>query len=258
MQTPYGKAEAFLRRSRYELAVPMLREVLASEPDHPKAGVLLALALTKLYRPDEGEKQARRALDLQPNNSLAHYALALALNGLHKYKEAIAHANEALRLSPGDVKMYSLIAVIHLDRENYLAALAECNVGLSLRSDDYLLRLISAHANAGMKKKVEALKILARCLQAKPDDPHAYGCAGWIHYLLGDYPQAEEYYEKALSMGPMICWAHGGMGMVRVAQSRPEEARPLLEEALRLNPYYRKARKALAKISRKSVKEGGS
>lgn len=75
--------------------------------------------------------------------------------------------------------------------------------------------------------------------------------------LHGNRPEAESYLQKALELDPNLAMAHASMGMLRVRQHKPDEARKSLERAVAGNSqsylthyYYAYA------LSREGIAEG--
>lgn len=60
----------------------------------------------------------------------------------------------------------------------------------------------------------------------------------WTYYQRGDYKNAEEYIEKALSLGTQNALLLYHAGMIQVALGNAARGRELLERALELNPHF--------------------
>jgi tetratricopeptide (TPR) repeat protein len=125
---------AEIRFARGENAEPLLREVLAVEPDHASARYLLGRTLQK-----RGEEEAARGELMRfeavkrAESSLVHARQLLALG---RRKEAIAELTAAVESCPDHAR-----ALFHLGRE--LAA-----EGLRAEADRILERLLAVRPDA--------------------------------------------------------------------------------------------------------------
>ena len=88
-----------------------------------------------------------------------------------------------------------------------------------------------------------------------PKDPRGkyYRAAGWV--LMGEkYPDAEKFLREYLGAGPMRSTypspsdAHYWLGRLYAAQKNVAGAKGEYQEALKLNPKYKKAQEALKQL----------
>jgi tetratricopeptide (TPR) repeat protein len=82
----------------------------------------------------------------------------------------------------------------------------------------------------------EARGMLDRAVAARPDDGYIVDSMGWVHYRLGEYPQAVESLERAVELEPgdPVINDHLGDAYWRVGRQR--EARYQWQRALTLEP----------------------
>lgn len=95
----------------------------------------------------------------------------------------------------------------------------------------------------------EALELISKALQMRPDDPFILDSMGWVHYRLGNHEDAVEYLERALSqredaeiaahLGEVL-WVIGDRERARDIWKRARQEDPdnhVLNETIeRLNP----------------------
>jgi predicted TPR repeat methyltransferase len=97
-------AAAHHRAGRLDLAIPIYRRIVASNPSHAEAHKMLAIALFQSGATAEAEQAARRALALKPTSPDAANILAAILGRTGRYGEAVRvllPLGERLRTFPG-------------------------------------------------------------------------------------------------------------------------------------------------------------
>jgi tetratricopeptide (TPR) repeat protein len=98
----------------------------------------------------------------------------------------------------------------------------------------------------------EALKKAQQVYKIRPSIKAADALA-WTLYKTGDYAAASEMSKQALRLGTQDSLMLYHAGMIALKQGKADEARPLIENALNLNPnfsflYANEARKTLAEL----------
>ncbi|MFQ3593425.1 MAG: tetratricopeptide repeat protein [Gemmataceae bacterium] len=118
-----------------------------------------------------------------------------------------------------------------------------------------------------------------KALKAQPKDAELWNDLGWHEYQRGNWSKAEEAFTKATSLNPKFdkAWMNLGLALgqqgkypealaafekavrpaearcnlafVLLTQKKPQQARELYEEALRLDPGLQLARMALARLN---------
>jgi DNA-binding winged helix-turn-helix (wHTH) protein/tetratricopeptide (TPR) repeat protein len=169
----YLRARYFAARGRWEQAVPLLREVVETDPGFAAAHVALGEALlASPENPDataEAGRAALTALRRAPADAQAHLLRArIALGCEWNWRLAETHLQRALELSAGDPK-------VHLARAIYLSSLGR-------------------HAEA-----LEAAEI-ARKLD--PLSATVQGDLAMLHFWAGDWEGVLRESERLLELEP--------------------------------------------------------
>jgi tetratricopeptide (TPR) repeat protein len=95
-----GVAKEFMDWRKYELALPLLEDLVMREDSTDEDAVLRARALASLGRTQDAEAALRRVLETQPRSTLALVDLARLLRATGKRDEALATARTAVELDP--------------------------------------------------------------------------------------------------------------------------------------------------------------
>ncbi|MDH3242806.1 MAG: adenylate/guanylate cyclase domain-containing protein [Alphaproteobacteria bacterium] len=90
--------------------------------------------------------------------------------------------------------------------------------------------------------RAESLKLAAaaaqRALALDDTYPGVYAALGGVHEAKGEIEQAIAYHEKAVALGPNISVYHAILAYNLTDAGRADEAIPMLEKAMRLDPSY--------------------
>ena len=117
---------------------------------------------------------------------------------------------------------------------------------LSVYSRDFFGSVVSA-VHAGDRKKAKLL--VKRILSAYPEHPIAWEFDGTLKLLDGDLKGAERSLIKSLTYMPERAITRAKMGVVRLAQNNPDEARRLFQETLSQDPDNWIANRYLARLA---------
>ena len=95
----------------------------------------------------------------------------------------------------------------------------------------------------------EALELISRALELRPDDPFILDSIGWVHFRLGNHEQAINYLQQAFELFPdaeiaahlgEVNWVSGGRERAREIWGHAYEENPdssvLKETMQRLDP----------------------
>ena len=110
-------------------------DVLARQPDNPRAHYNLGCMLVHAGRAIEGIGHFEEALRLRPDFAEAHVNLGHALNRAGRVPEAIRHYEEALRLKPGDASAHYALGETFERIGRTADAIAQLRETLRLRPD---------------------------------------------------------------------------------------------------------------------------
>jgi len=172
-----------------------------------------------------------RTVDVTSNNFLAEANLADVLRRLGHSREALPHFQTAAELSPQDPMIHVELAVALAENGRLQDAIGQYQIAIKLSSDS---------------------KVQAR----------SYENLAALYSALGDYPNVQESYKRALAISPGIApymVSHlsyslknnptaGGylsLGMLQQAAGHLAEAREAYQQALKLDPTLEAAKTAL-------------
>ena len=233
-------ASAALAAGRRGEATRLLKE--AADRFHSVA------ALLQLARVQSGDGDAPGALDslqkarvLAPNSeevlsALAQVALAARLPG------PAAGALEALTRMCPEVAQYQYLLGVSLMSAGDAVRATEALQGADRLEPGRSLTLAALGLALNSRKQFgDAKAALTRSLELDPDRAEAISALAESEASLGDLKAAESHAKRALDAAPADATAHLVIGMVRLQESRYEDARDALVKAAASDPQSPKA-----------------
>ena len=286
----FNRGAVLGEQKRFEEAAAALRIGLRLDPDHAEARLTLAkvlvsahryqdalaeidryafrvghllqgfdgryvrgLALRRLDRLSDAERELRLAVDIDPGHTDALFNLGAVLADRKAHREAIAYLSKAAGLDPGDPEIrYKLARTLRLAGETAAAdsELAEfrrlksaerINTGVSV-----LMRQAQRSMDAGDPGLAKDL--YQQAIRQDAANAEAHANLGVAYEQIGRGDLAEAMFRKALQLRPDYADAHLNLGLKLAERGRFEEALEPLSEAVRLEPGHSSARQGLAMV----------
>lgn len=186
---------------------------------------------------DSANKRLNAARERFPDEAERFYLLEAEVLSKHQQLEqAETILNEALSQYPSSTKLLYSRAMINeqLDRLDRL----ETDLKTILQYDPDNATALNAlgYTLADRTDRYpEALQLITKALQLKPEDPAIMDSMGWVQYRMGNYQTAIEYLRQAMKAYPDAeIAAH--LGEVLWVSGAQEQARNAWSQGLRLDP----------------------
>lgn len=150
-------------------------------------------------------------------------------------QQAEEQAEAALKLDAKSLDAYFLRGVVALHTKDFKKA-SECFQKVldespsNFPASNNLALALAEQDDAAKKKALEYAEMNARQF---PNQPEAFSTLGWVYYNLGRLDEAEGALRKAVSTGQMSADTAYYIARVSVDRDRKDEARQLLEQALK-------------------------
>lgn len=84
----------------------------------------------------------------------------------------------------------------------------------------------------------DAAELLEQALELDPDNVRALDLLGYVRWCLGDYKGSEEVNRRSLEIRPLGAYARKGLGIVLAEQGRVDEGISELHHAMALKPLW--------------------
>jgi tetratricopeptide (TPR) repeat protein len=256
-------------------ALPLYREALHRDPDHPDAlhlsGILAhqtgrsvealelidrALArlpgfadahnsrgnlLRALGRPDDALGSYRQAIALAPSNPLTWSNLGNALRELGRPEEALRAYREAIAREPELAEAHLHVGLVLRELGQDAEALAAFRAAVGCRPDLGIAHAELGTALRGAGQRQEAVESYRRAVSLEPGLISAYCELGATLWEAGEYHEAADALQAALALDPERPEAHNWMGKVCKSLGYLDQALSAFRQALAGRPDYAEA-----------------
>ena len=149
-------------------------------------------------------------------------------------------AGLALASCKPDVVARNDRAVALMGQYDYAAAVAEFEAVVDAAPDWLDARINLAIATLNRQDEGDerlALGILAKVLEADPDEPRALYVSGILHYYLGEIDPARGYFERVVEVDPQDAHAAYFLGLVHLQSADNTRAAEWLVRSTQLDPH---------------------
>jgi tetratricopeptide (TPR) repeat protein len=181
-------------------------QATTADPDFGQAYVFwldTALGQRNRSEADRALGQARAHFDRLPELDRARLNLGGAvLSG--DFQARVQALTEVVRLDPGDPNDHRALAETLMSTRHYDGAIAEFRHALSLRPDDVQSLNTMGYAAAYSGDLPTAIRVLRGYEVLRPGEPNPLDSLGDVHFVLGHYGEAEQFYLAAHTKAPVF------------------------------------------------------
>ena len=181
--------------ARYQEAVPLLKRVLAEEPNMPVANMQYGMAQARLKNFAEAIPPLQKASQLLPDNGMGRYELGLALFETGDWKGAAPQFEAAVVRAPKWADAQFSLAAVYARIDRVPEAMEHLDTCLGLSPDHYRANLLRGRLLSLLGKPWEALPNLQKAAAVEADSREAHLFLADAYGQLGR--SAEEKIERA-------------------------------------------------------------
>jgi cellulose synthase operon protein C len=229
-------AYCMIQQKNPEGALARLREAAKADPAMLTPEVLLAQLYQRSGDRDNVKKWMAAAVTTAPKNLKTRLAAGYAALEIGQMDEAQKHATAASQIDPKSFDAKFLRGLIALILKDYQAGELYFDSALRQSPDDFAtsnnlaLALIEQNDEAKGKRAVEYAAANAK---KYPQSASAASTYGWALYKTGKLDEAEKALRTAAALGPRSVDTAYYTARVWVDRGRKDEARQMLETALK-------------------------
>ncbi|NJM35284.1 MAG: tetratricopeptide repeat protein [Rhodomicrobium sp.] len=237
----YALGELYDQVKNYEAAAEAFAQVPRASPLWLNAQLRMAYDLNSLERNDEAKTLLRDLIAVYPDDMRPYYTLGNLLRGNKEYAEAVTYYTKAIeRLGPEDKSHWSLYyarGVCHERLKDWPKAEADLKKALDLDPNQELTLNYLGYSWVDQSVNLkEAMDLIRRAVQKRPNDGYFVDSLGWAYYRQNDFPQAVKQLERAVELKPDDPVINDHLGDAYWKVGRQLEATFQWKQALDLKP----------------------
>ncbi len=224
------------RQEHYSEAVPLYRKALAIGPEVPGLRLNLGLALFKSGDLKDAIREFSLLEKSQPGNLQLTTLIGMAHYGLAEYAEAIPYLKEAAGSDPRNLPLRLALAHSCLRSRQNQCVLDVYHEILTLDAESAEADMLAGEAMDAMKDSSGAILQFRAAVKANPKEPNAHFGLGYLLWVKKQYSEAASEFQSELDNDPDHVQATLYLADARIQMNQIQDAGPLLERALKLDP----------------------
>ena len=238
---PYARIGVLeARQEHYDKAVPLYRKALALNPDIPGLRLNLALALFKGGQLKESIPEFEAVLKTTSSNSPDAQRVTILLGMAHygnaEYPQAIPYLKDAAAHDPQNLTLRLALAHSCLWSKQWQCVMDVYHEILTLNPDSAEADMLAGEALDQLKDNEGSTKMFRAAVKANPKEPNAHFGLAYLLWTQKQYPEAVTEFQAELANDPKHAQAMLYLGDSYLQLNRADDARPLLAQAVQLDP----------------------
>ncbi len=207
----------------YQAAIETYDAIASESVLRSNAETEIAINLQRLEKPTEAEQRLRAVVAREPKNYDVLVTLANLLRNNENYKDSESVYTQALALiTKPERQHWSVFYYRGISRERqkkWVEAEVDFRKSLELSPDESSVLNYLGYSLVDMNQKLdEAINMIKKAVETKPNDGYIVDSLGWAYFQLGDFAEAVTQLERAVDLraGDPILAEHLGDAYWRV------------------------------------------
>lgn len=188
-------------------AIDAYEQVAAASPLRSNSDMEIGVSLQRMGRKDEALKRLNDLVAREPANYDAVVTLGNVYRNNEDYKSAAEVYDKAISLitteERGHWRVFYYDGISHERLKDWNTAEKRFRRALEISPDEPMV--LNYLGYSMIEKKInlqEAMDMVKKAVELKPNDGYIIDSLGWAHFQLGDYDQAVEQIERAVELNP--------------------------------------------------------
>lgn len=228
------------RQGHYKEAIPLYRKALEMKPDIPGLRIDLALALFKDGQLKKSIPELGALLKGAPPDSAEaqRYTILLGMAhyGLAEFAAAVPYLKSAAARDATNLPLRLALAHSCLWSKQYQCVMDVYREILNLNAESAEADMLAGEALDEMKDNEGSTKMFRAAVAANPKAPNVHFGLGYLLWTQKQYPEAATQLQAELENDPSHAQSMLYLGDTDLQLDKPDDARPWLEKAIKLNP----------------------
>ncbi|NNF80397.1 MAG: tetratricopeptide repeat protein [Rhizobiales bacterium] len=192
---------------RYQQAIDAYKKVPATSPLRSNAEIRIAINYDRIGNFEEAEKRLKAQMEAESKSFKPALNLGNLLRGHEKFAKAAEYYTSAIaKLDNVETKHWTMFyfrGICYERSKQWPLAEADFKKALELRPEQPLVLNYLGYSwiEKGLNLK-EALEMIERAVELRPNDGYIVDSLGWAHYKLRNYDLAAKHLERAVELKP--------------------------------------------------------
>jgi tetratricopeptide (TPR) repeat protein len=193
--------------ARYDKAIEAYDQLSKGSVLYPKAAIEIAVNLHQLERSEEALEKISAVLAADPKSYDAWITKADFLRDAKRFAEAAEAYSKAIALIPKPDRNHATLfyfrGIAYERAQQWSKAEADFRKSLQLSPDQ--ANVLNYLGYSMIEKRInipEAMDMIRKAVELKPNDGYIVDSLGWAHYHIGDYEEAAKHLERAVELRP--------------------------------------------------------
>jgi tetratricopeptide (TPR) repeat protein len=233
------------RQEHYKQAIPLYRKALAVEPAMPGLQLNLGLALFKAGELKEAVQVFSPLLKSQPASSpeaqRVTALIGIANYGTGEYAAAVPYLKTAAANEPQNLQFRLLLAHSCLSSRQFQCVLDTYREILTLNAESAEADMLAGEALDEMHNTGGAIEQFRAAVKADPREPNVHFGLGYLLWTQNQFEEAAQEFQAELDNVPNHSQALAFLADSYIQLNRSNEAMPLIERSISINPKFGRA-----------------
>ncbi len=199
--------DIYEQSNRFDKAIEAYDLIAKNSPLRAKADIQIAINLGRLERNDEALARINQVVGREPKHYQAHLTKGDLLRAGKRFTEASAAYDKAVALlDKPEGKHWTVFYFrgIALERsKQWERAEADFRRAIALNPDQPLVLNYLGYSMIDKRIKLpEAMSMISKAVELKPNDGYVVDSLGWAHFQLGEFSEAVKHLERAVELKP--------------------------------------------------------
>lgn len=231
-----GLATLNAGKGDYGKALQDADEVLKLDPRNLPARLIRTSALAAIGNRDQARTELSQITTEYPNAREAFVQIGLLALATQNYKEAESTFSKLYQSDPQDLRGLMGLSETYAGQGQYDKAVQVLQTELNKRPDLVQIRIALGNLAFRAGKYDLAIQNYQALIQKQPDDGGAYVRLGETYRRKGDTKAAVDAFRKAKELLPNDVQPYLQLALLLDGGGQPEQARPIYEQILKLQP----------------------
>jgi predicted Zn-dependent protease len=241
-----GRAVEMASAGNLAEAERLLEAIRRRVPGDAEAKHQLGMIYVRTGRAEAGLDLLRQAVEAHPAESLYWGNLSAAYLAIERSKDAVDAARKAVEIDKGNFKAWQNLAFGCRDLRDQAGAVDAFVQAERLGSIEVGGLATWAECLGALRRFEEAERVVAKALNAAPEDPAVLSVRGWLQVEQGQDDLARETFKRSLALKPEQFLAAFNYGILSLRANDVEVGLRWLRRATSIDPRSVDAWHALA------------